>query len=89
MLPHRTMKNSWDTDDGDNGYFYISYEDTNICKKVVSFNNVDLEVEDNIYLYDQLGHVSSYGWGGSEYSAWAANKYIKKTSNKEMLTEIY
>lgn len=70
------------------GYYYISYEDTNICKKMSAYNNVDFEIEDNVYYYDQLGHKTGYGWGNNNYTAWAANSFKKQTKNKELLTEV-
>ena len=82
------IKNSWGTLSGDNGYYYISYEDTNICKSITGYNDVDFDIENNVYYYDQLGHWSGYGYGNSEYTAWAANKFLKKTNNIEFLKEI-
>ena len=80
------IKNSWGTEKGNEGYYYISYEDTNICKYVVSFSNIDFDVEDNVYYYDNLGMIGSVGYGRSE--SYAANTFEKKSTNKEILKEV-
>jgi len=76
-------KNSWGEDFGEDGYFYISYQD-----KSIAFYNlgyfVDLDNEDfqfnNIYQYDQLGHILSVGIGGN--IGWAANVFTAKSDDK-------
>lgn len=67
-------KNSWGVSEfGDNGYFWISYEDTSICEAtVISVDSA--EKYDNLYAYDTLM------WGASvaadpleSYSSYMAN----------------
>ncbi len=70
------VKNSWGTDSGDNGYFYISYYDPYIgryCTNTVFINAEDVDNYDNIYQYDPLGYVSEYGCSGG--TTWAANVF--------------
>ena len=70
--------------DNNDGYYYVSYEDKNICKYVTSFNQIDFEVEDNVYFYDTIGFNT--GVGNINKSDWAANVFL--TDKPEILKEI-
>lgn len=82
------IKNTWGTDYGIDGYYYVSYEDVHICDNIEVFKNIDFTIEDNVYYYDKLGYIGSYGWGGNETTAWAANTFSKKNNDLEVLKEI-
>ena len=72
--------NSWGTDWGDNGVYYVSYEDFLIesnIRGVTSISNVEY---DNLYQYD-----ISEMWN-SVYCSYAANVYTAKSNEK--LTEV-
>ncbi|MCR5635837.1 MAG: hypothetical protein K6F76_01460 [Clostridiales bacterium] len=60
-------KNSWDTDWGDDGYFWISYEDSVIKEEYVGFYSLsDISLYDNNYQYDgTLNVTSEYETNGS------------------------
>ena len=67
-------KNSWGTSFGDEGYFYVSYEDTNICEKSIVYTKLDdTDDYDNIYQTDLLGWVGQMGF--SDEKAYFANVY--------------
>ena len=75
------VKNSWGdtwgtswggTWNGD-GYFYISYENTDINDNCHAFKATGIEYE-NIYSYDPLGSMGSMGYGITD-TDWGANVF--------------
>ena len=67
-------KNSWGEEFGEDGYFYVSYYDTNICNKAVVYTRVgDADNYDKIYQSDLLGWIGHLGFGKEE--AYFANVY--------------
>lgn len=44
---------------GEDGYHYISYDDINICGYLGGYYDVDLEVPENAYYYDDLGYFGA------------------------------
>jgi len=64
------IENSWNTDWGEGGYFYLSYYDTSI-KDFAVFTALDTPVYDQMYQYDPLGGTKTLGFGGE--TAWFAN----------------
>ena len=71
---------------GDHGYYYVSYDDVNICTSLVGFYDVDTTVSDYSYYYDYLG------WNGVLSSAhdfvYLANKFDKQSESSEKLDKI-
>ena len=77
------VRNSWGTNWGDKGYFYISYYDTALDDGVALVAE-DTSNYDNIYQYDPLGWVSSMGAG--DETAMFAN--IFTANNDEVLEAV-
>ena len=80
-------KNSWGTNSGENGYFYISYYDKYIARSNCGdFNAVfyDLESADNynkIYQYDYLGPVAAKSFNSKK--AYISNVFPESGSRLE------
>jgi len=67
-------QNSWGTDFGEEGIFYVSYEDPNIAGYCIAYSGVETaDNYDSIYQTDQLGWVGQIGYG--EESCYFANVY--------------
>lgn len=67
-------KNSWGEEFGEDGFFYVSYYDTNICNKAVVYTRVgDADNFDKIYQTDLLGWIGHLGFGKED--AYFANVY--------------
>ncbi len=67
-------KNSWGTEFGDEGYFYVSYEDVNIGTTNVVYSKLgDVDNFDYIYQSDLLGWTGLLGYERSD--AFFANVY--------------
>lgn len=74
-------RNSWGSDFGDNGDFYISYYDTNIGVHNVVYTRVDdKDNYDKIYQTDLCGFVGQLGYG--EDTAYFANVYTVEQNEK-------
>ena len=76
-------QNSWGNTWGDNGLFYIAYDDTNVCTSIMAITDVDTHLEDNVYAYAN-GEYTSY----LQQINNAMNVFEKKTNNDEILAEV-
>lgn len=55
------VKNSWGEEFGDNGYFYISYDDLRICRNITGFKGISVNEYDHVYnASDTLANTSFY-----------------------------
>ena len=71
-------QNSWGSEFGDGGYFYVSYADTRIIDFAMAYSRIDpLGVYDHIYQHDDLGWIAQMGF--EEYSSWGANVFTAKS----------
>lgn len=67
-------RNSWGTEFGDGGYFYVSYEDANLGTTSMAYTRLETaENYDTIHQSDLLGWVGTIGY--KDESAWFANVY--------------
>ena len=68
------IKNSWGTDWGDAGYFWISYYDANYGREMAVFSGAESTANyDAVYQHDPLGWSSSLGFGAD--SGWFASRF--------------
>ena len=81
-------KNSWGTEFGEKGYFYVSYDDVNICSQSIVYTRLaEADNFDNIYQSDLLGWVGQIGFGSD--NGYFANCYTAKGKEKLKAVSFY
>lgn len=66
--------NTWGSDFGDDGIFYVSYSDPNIAQIAVAYTRIDAaDNYDNLYQYDECGWQGQQGYDSE--ACWFANVY--------------
>jgi C1A family cysteine protease len=88
------IKNSWGTTAADwgiknnNGYFYVSYYDSNIGYDMNTFFTAENSDDyTNIYQYDPLGWTENYGYGNP--TAWSANIFTSRSNETLKAVSFY
>ena len=84
------VMNSWGSQWGDNGYFYVSYYDTDLANS--DYNVVFMDAEptsnyDNIYQYDPFGAVGSLGYDSDV--GWFSNVFKSNGNEKLEASSFY
>jgi C1A family cysteine protease len=70
------VKNSWGPAWGDAGYFHVFYQSAKIGTETTQFKESVLkDGQETIFSWDQAGWVMSYGYGGTNYSAYGAARF--------------
>ncbi len=74
-------QNSWGEDFGEDGVFYVSYEDANICGRGLVFPDVDAQMRyDGIYQADTCGWQGQQGYG--DEGCFFANVYTARRDER-------
>ena len=80
--------NSYGKEFGDEGYFYISYDDAVIEQQIAGIIRAEKNenTEEKIYQYDELGYNYAITFGGN--STYSANIFNRNSIENEYVTEI-
>jgi C1A family cysteine protease len=73
------IKNSWGTDWGDDGYFYLCYGSASM-EEVASYRYNDYSAGETVYYWDEAGWVVNGGY--SDNSAWMASVFTCEQAGK-------
>lgn len=72
---------------GDNGYYYVSYDDINICTSLVGFYDISKTFNDNSYFHDKIG-VSNAIAPNENVDIYLGNIFNKNSDGTEKLKSV-
>jgi C1A family cysteine protease len=72
------VKNSWDTDWGNDGFFYLAYNSSGV-RHMAYFEYKDHDLTEELLYWDEAGSVGALGYTGSS-SAWMASVFTTAQS---------
>ena len=76
-------ENSWGTEFGKDGFFYVSYYDTNLCTTNLLYSDVEpADNYDRIYQTDLCGWLGQIGYGNE--NVWGANVYTASAGMQQI-----
>lgn len=84
------VKNSWGTSWADNGFVYVSYNDSKILSDITLYPyRWSTDDVDQIYMYDELGMVNTIRWETTATIFDYANAIVKfRTLKNQLITRI-
>lgn len=83
------VKNSWGEDWGDEGYFWLSYEDATMCEGACFFGEpADTCNYDSIYYYDNVGWVNSISADSNQKKTTGYMSNIFKAEKDDNITAV-
>ncbi len=81
------VRNSWGAGWGDNGYFYVSYDDVHIGTSMAVFTSESIDDYAQNFGYDTLGLTDRYGYGSD--TAWMAAGFTPKGDSQLEAASFY
>ena len=83
------IRNSWNNNWGDGGYFYMSYYDTKIAEggSMGFYDTQSANNYNHVYQYDPYGLMNMVGYKSN--TAWASNRFTSRSNSPLAATSFY